>query len=72
MEKEKYTPVKGDVFKWVDEEYICIESGKFSGVVNPIVETYYIRGFIWEYDKEKPEFVRKATNEELDRLFAIL
>lgn len=70
--KNKYTPCKCDVFKWADEEYICIESYKTCGVVNKIGEKFYYRNFIWDYAGEKPEFVRKATESELERLFAIL
>lgn len=71
-DKNKYIPEKGDVFKWIDEDYICIESRPYSGTVNPIGETYYIKNFIWDYAGEKPEFIRKAIKSELERLFAIL
>ena len=62
---EKYTPERGDIFEWCDEQYFCIEGGSYSGVVNPIGETYYQRGFIWNYGGEAPIFIRKATPEEL-------
>jgi len=67
-----YIPQKGDLFEWCDELYWCIESGKYSGVVNPVGETYYQRGFIWNYGNEKPIFVRKATEQEFESLFGFL
>ena len=67
-----YIPQKGDLFEWCDEKYWCIESGNFSGVVNPIGETFYQRGFIWNYGGEKPIFVRKATEQEFENIFGVL
>lgn len=37
---ENYIPQQGDIFEWCEEEYICIESGSYSGIVNPKEETY--------------------------------
>lgn len=67
-EVDKYIPERGDVFEWCDEKYFCIESTSFSGVVNLFGETFYQRGFIWNYGGEKPIFIRKATEEELQSL----
>ena len=72
MEKINYTPQKGDVFKWCDEEYICIESREYSGVVNPTGENYYIRNFIWNYGGEFPEFMHKLEVREFENLFGEL
>lgn len=68
----KYIPTKGDVFKWCNEEYICIESGSHSGVVNPIGESFYQRGFIWNYENEPQEFIRKLELEEFNNIFGEL
>jgi hypothetical protein len=68
----KYIPKKGDVFKWCDEEYICIESKDFSGVVNLKGENYYERGFIWNYGNEPQIFIREVTQEEYATLFGKL
>jgi len=64
-----YIPQKGDLFEWCDEKYWCIESGNYSGVVNPVGETFYQRGFIWNYGNEKPIFIRKATEQEFESMF---
>lgn len=64
-----YIPKKGDIFKWCEEEYICIESTDFSGVVNPKGESYYLRGFIWNYGNELQEFVRELTQKEYNNIF---
>lgn len=69
---ENYIPTKGDVFKWCDEEYICIESNSHSGLVNPIGETYYIRNFLWSYENEPQEFIRRLTEEEFNNMFGEL
>jgi len=63
-----YIPQSGDLFKWCDEDYWCISSGRYSGVVNPVGETYYQRGFIWNYGGEIPVFIRKGNSQELERL----
>jgi hypothetical protein len=65
---KNYIPEKGDLFEWCDEKYWCIQSGEYSGVVNPVGETYYQRGFIWNYGNEKPIFIRKATEKELESM----
>ena len=65
---EKYRPTRGDLFEWCDEQFWCIESNTYSGVVNPIGETYYVRNFIWGYGGERPKFIRKGTEEELEKL----
>jgi hypothetical protein len=67
-----YIPQIGDLFEWCDEQYYCIESGSFSGVVNPVGETFYIRGFIWNYHDEKPKFIKKATPTEFKNMFGDL
>ena len=67
-----YIPEKGDLFEWCDEKYWCIESSSFSGVVNPVGETFYQRGFIWDYGNEKPIFIRKATEREFENMFGSL
>lgn len=64
-----YIPQKGDLFEWCDEKYWCIEAGNYSGVVNPVGETFYQRGFVWNYGGEKPIFVRKATEVEFESMF---
>jgi len=64
-----YIPQKGDLFEWCDEKYWCIESGNYSGVVNQVGETFYQRGFIWNYGGEKPIFIRKATEREFANMF---
>jgi hypothetical protein len=64
-----YVPKKGDLFEWCDDQFWCIESGAFSGVVNPVGETYYLRGFMWNFGGEPPRFIRKATKDEYDYLF---
>ena len=66
--KEKYIPQVGDLFEWCDEQYWCIESSSFSGVVRNIGETTNIRGFIWNYGGEMQKFIRKATEIELENL----
>lgn len=71
-QNEKYIPQKGDLFEWCDEQYWCIESTQYSGVVNPVGETYYLRGFIWNYSNEQAKFIRKATNEEYEKMFGCL
>lgn len=68
MTEPKYIPKPGDIFEWCDEQYICIESYSSCGVVNTIGETYYIRGFMWDYQDEIPKFIRKSTEEELERI----
>jgi hypothetical protein len=68
MKEEEYIPQPGDLFKWCAEEYWCIETGSHKGVVNPVEETYYTRGFIWNYGGEKPKFIRKATEQELESM----
>ena len=70
--QETYIPQKGDMFEWCDEKYWCIESGSYSGVVNPVGETYYQRGFIWNYKNEKQIFIRKATDIEFENIFSVL
>jgi len=69
---KNYIPQKGDLFKWSDEEYICIESDKSYGVVNPVGETYYLRSFMWNYENEPQEFVRKLTETEFNSIFGEL
>lgn len=66
--QDMYIPQVGDMFEWCEEKYWCIETGKYSGVVNPINETYYLRGFSWCYENHKPKFIRQATENELDKL----
>jgi hypothetical protein len=63
-----YIPQVGDLFEWCDEQYWCIESGKYSGVVNLVGETFYQRGFYWNYGGESPKFIRKATERELEKM----
>jgi len=63
-----YIPQSGDLFEWCDEKFWCISSGSFSGVVNPVGETFYQRGFIWNYGGEKPIFIKKGNKDELERL----
>ena len=70
--RRSYIPQKGDLFEWCDEKYWCIESGNYSGVVNPVGETFYQRGFIWNYGNENPIFVRKATEREFENMFGSL
>ena len=66
VKSDNYIPQRGDLFEWCDEQYWCIETSSYSGVVNPVGETYYIRGFIWNYGGENPKFIRKATEKELE------
>ena len=67
-----YIPQKGDMFEWWGDKYWCIESGILSGVVTPIGETFCVRGFSWKIGGEKSKFVRKATEEEFEKLFGKL
>jgi hypothetical protein len=68
ISEEDYTPQVGDLFEWNGEHFWCIEAGKVSGVVNPINETFYIRGFFWNYGGITSRFIRKATKEEIESL----
>ncbi len=63
-----YIPQIGDMFEWNEEKFWCIETGRFRGVVNPIGETYYLRQFQWVYGGHYPKFIRKANQNELDKL----
>ena len=67
-----YIPKKGDLFEWCDDQFWCVETGAYSGVVNPLGETYYLRGFIWNFGGEPPKFIRKATPNEYYDLFGKL
>lgn len=58
----------GDVVEFCDEYYFVIENNGSSGVVNPFGETYYVRNFYWKYQDSITKFVRKPTNDELERL----
>lgn len=69
---ENYIPKKGDVFEWCDEEFICVESTNFSGVVNPKGEAYYQRGFIWNYGNEPQKYIRTLNFEEFNNMFGEL
>jgi len=66
---EKYIPKPADVFKWCDEEYICIESTSLYGLVNPVGETYYLRSFMWNYENEPQVFMRELTEKEREKIF---
>lgn len=63
-----YTPERGDVFEWCDEQYFCVENNGSMGVVNPLNRTYYVRNFMWNFKGEKAKFLRKATEDELRSL----
>lgn len=68
-----YIPKRGDIFKWCDEQYLCLDSSSYSGTVcymdaeNP----YTIRHFVWCYGREDQEFVRTASDEELEKYINI-
>lgn len=68
-ETSTYIPQKGDVFQWCEEEYFCLESNSLTGVVNPVGQNYYLRGFMWFYEGEKSIFIRKMTEEEYNHFF---
>ena len=59
---------KGDVVEFCDEYYFVIENNGTTGVVNPFGETFYVSNFYWKYQDSITKFVRKPTNEELERL----
>jgi len=59
---------KGDVVEFCDEQYFVIENNGSTGVVNPFGETFYLRNFYWKFEYEETKFVRKPTDEELNRL----
>lgn len=59
---------KGDVVSFCDEHYYVIENYGSTGVVCPFGETFYVRGFYWEYQGEKTKFIQKPTINELERL----
>ena len=59
---------KCDVVEFCDEHYFVIENNGSSGVVNPFGENYYVRFFQWQYQDSITKFVRKATQNELEKL----
>ncbi len=59
---------KGDVVEFCDEHYFVIENNGSSGVVNPFGENYYVRFFQWQHQDSITKFVRKPTQNELQKL----